>query len=128
MHASSYDFNDSYTLHLNHLILTDTKRVNSHIQAIVAMAAEYYEPACISLRLRHIDGTCNSSNDPYKSIAKSKQILEEFTAEWRDNRENVRRDVAHLFSGTSFDRGILGWAWKNTVCSKANGYGKCILK
>jgi hypothetical protein len=32
--------------------------------------------------------------------------------------------VAHLFSGTSFENGVLGWAWKGSLCSKENGYGE----
>lgn len=103
------------------------QRTDSHIQAIIGLASSYYEPVCINLRLTYIDGTCNSGRDEYSSIAKSKSILEDFTSHWRSRKQNVRRDVAHLFSGSSFDQGILGWAWKKTVCSKSNGYGeKCL--
>lgn len=101
----------------------DKRRTNSHIQAIVGLAASYYESSCIKLSLSYIDGTCDFSKDTYKNIATSKDILEEFTAEWRANKGSVRRDVAHLFSGSSFDSGVLGWAWKSTICSGANGYG-----
>jgi len=98
-------------------------RTDAHIQAVVGLATAYYAPSCIKLELSHIDGTCDSKNDAYKDIAKSKQILEEFTSEWRSKKASVRRDVAHLFSGSSFDSGVLGWAWKSTLCKKNNAYG-----
>jgi hypothetical protein len=102
-------------------------RTNAHIQAIVGLASTYYESSCVKLSLSHIDGTCDSSKDPYKKIAQSKDILESFTKEWRAKKGYVKRDVAHLFSGSSFESGVLGWAWKGTLCSKQNAYGMFYL-
>lgn len=106
----------------------DKIRVDAHIQAIVGLASLYYEPSCIKLSLVHIDGTCDKLFDPYAKIANSKSILEEFTSEWIRKKQHINRDVAHLFSGISFQSGVLGWAWKGSICNKQSGYGASWMK
>ena len=48
--------------------------------------------------------------------------LGQFQNRWRANHGSVRRDLAHLFSGTN-GSGVIGVAYLGTVCSTASGYG-----
>ena len=84
------------------------EQTDRHIQAIVGLASNFYEPMCLKLRISYMEGYCDSSTDPYHKMVRSKSILEMFTAAWRSKRESVQRDVAHLLTGTNFEQGVLG--------------------
>jgi hypothetical protein len=79
-----------------------------HVQAIVGLASNFYEPMCLKLEISYMEGYCDTSTDPYQKMVRSKSILELFTASWRSYRQTVRRDVAHLLTGNNFENGILG--------------------
>jgi len=48
--------------------------------------------------------------------------LGQFQSRWRSNHGSVRRDLAHLLSGTS-GSGVIGVAYLGVVCSNSSGYG-----
>ena len=48
--------------------------------------------------------------------------LSQFRSRWRANHTNVRRDLAHLFSGQG-GGGVIGVASLGVVCSISNGFG-----
>lgn len=48
--------------------------------------------------------------------------LNQFQSRWRANHGSVKRDLAHLFSGSG-GGGIIGVAYLGTICSNSSGYG-----
>ncbi len=63
--------------------------------------------------------------DPYSST-NNQLLLDQFKAEWNNNRGGVQRDIAHLMTGKNVDSNIIGTAFTGTVCEvcgNAEGYG-----
>lgn len=54
-----------------------------------------------------------TSSDPYSATAVG-NILIEFKNEWNANRTDVKRDVAHMWSGKDFDGSALGVAYTHS--------------
>ena len=86
----------------------DKDSTDRHVQALVGLASKFYEPMCLKLKISYIEGYCSTSNDPFERMVRSESILERFTASWRSNRDSVPRDVAHLLTGSNFEKGVLG--------------------
>ena len=65
-----------------------------------------------------------TSADPYTATASS-AALDEFTNYWNANHASVFRDLAHMWTGKSFDGSTIGIAWRPGLdCPIAqNGYG-----
>lgn len=64
----------------------------------------------------------NTNADPYGNPDMG-GLLNEFANHWNANFTNVRRDLAHIFTGRNFG-GNLGVAWQSSVCvSPALSYG-----
>ena len=65
-----------------------------------------------------------TSGDPYTATASS-AALDEFTTYWNANHGSVSRDLAHMWTGKSFDGNTIGIAWRPGLdCPIAgNGYG-----
>lgn len=101
----------------------DKQQTERHIQALVGMASHFYEPICLKLKISYIDGYCDSSLDPYYKMVRSESILEQFTSAWRSYRSSVQRDAAHLLTGNNFEKGVLGYAFKSTLCTKEDAFG-----
>ena len=99
------------------------RAVMRHIESIIGLGSSYFESMCLKIKIPFIDGTCDKNRDPYRDVAKSKNILEDFTAQFQKTRPRVRKDTAHLFSGTRFANGVLGWAWKGGICTSTHGFG-----
>ena len=51
------------------------------------------------------------SGDPYTQTAAS-QALDEFTSYWNINHTTLDRDLAHMWTGKSFDGNTIGIAWR----------------
>ncbi|HKR60337.1 MAG TPA: M12 family metallo-peptidase [Pyrinomonadaceae bacterium] len=64
------------------------------------------------------------SGDPY-TTTNSDAALNEFTGYWNANHGTLVRDLAHMWTGKSFDGNTIGIAWRPGVdCPMAqNGYG-----
>ncbi|MBL9148553.1 MAG: hypothetical protein JNM94_07655 [Phycisphaerae bacterium] len=57
-----------------------------------------------------------SASDPYTATAAS-DLLCEFRTQWNGNAEvDIKRDVAHLFTGKNLDGTTVGLAWIEAVC------------
>jgi hypothetical protein len=50
-------------------------------------------------------------------------LLGEFRGRWNANHGNIRRDVAHLFTGKGSFGGVVGIAYLGVVCDTGNAYG-----
>ena len=122
-------------------------QTDRHVQAIVGLASQFYEPMCLKLEISYIEGYCDESRDPFRDIVRSKSILERYTMLWRSERSSVSRDVAHLLTGSDFEPGVLGknpfldfcveigrsnssklsilsgYAFKATMCTTQNAFG-----
>lgn len=70
-------------------------------------------------------GLYTSANDPYSdSITTSGYIISEFRNYWNNNKQDVQRDLAHLFTGRSMSGVSVGVAFTNATCSSASfAYG-----
>ncbi len=83
-------------------------QTDRHVQAIVGLASHFYEPMCLKLEISYLEGYCDERRDPFQDIVRSESILERFTMLWREEREGISRDVAHLLTGNNFEQGVLG--------------------
>ncbi|MCA9242413.1 MAG: hypothetical protein KDA32_00550 [Phycisphaerales bacterium] len=65
-----------------------------------------------------------TSSDPYSS-SDSGTLLNQFANYWNNNSEvtNVRRDVAHLFTGRSINGSVIGIAQLSVICNQNSAYG-----
>jgi hypothetical protein len=98
----------------------------SRVEAIVALASQRYEVPglCKTLQLSRVDGYCNPSTDAYRNVIDNENLLNIFQAHWNANRQDRRRDTAHLFSGTDYSVGTgIGRAYVGAVCNLESAYG-----
>lgn len=70
-------------------------------------------------------GLYTTENDPYSdSITTSGYIISEFRNYWNSNKQDVHRDLAHLFTGRSMNGVSVGVAFTNATCSSVSfAYG-----
>lgn len=94
-----------------------------------AVNKRFLTSICIKVRLVYIEPHCNEASDPYKGILgldDASRSLSAFKDFWNENRSNVQRDVAHLFSGTELEDSFLsdtnGIAYLDTVCNRYHAY------
>lgn len=105
------------------------------VQQIVSRASSLYERnLCAKIQISHMEGFCSTSSDPYRagvmlndSGCNGGGLLEFFDDYWSRNRGSVRRDAAHLFSGTGLecDRNgscVIGCARSPSLCNSARSY------
>ena len=87
----------------------------TEIAGIVNVADGIYEAEHdISFRLR-FQGFWNVVNDPY-STNDAEDLLDQFRNYWNANRDDVRRNVAHLFTGRNLAGTTAGIAFTGVVC------------
>lgn len=63
--------------------------------------------------------------DPYTATAPD-TLLGQFRTEWNANMRDIRRDIAHFFTGKEIDGGVIGIAYLSVICANittGNGYG-----
>ena len=60
--------------------------------------------------------------DPYSSTSAS-GLLNQFSSEWNQNQQNIRRDVAHLMTGKDINGSTIGFALLGVICSRSSAYG-----
>jgi len=99
------------------------------VTQIIGIASSRYrqQGLCLTLRASALEVNCDSSKDPYKNMRTSlsgcngKGLVQDFTYYWHDNRRNISRDAAHLFTGNKFTDGMVGCAGIETLCKYAYG-------
>jgi hypothetical protein len=108
---------------------------NNAVQQIVARASTLYQNNfCGKIQISHMEGFCDPNTDPYAAGVRLNQsgcgnsgLLQFFSGYWSTNRGSVRRDTAHLFSGTglecSNDGCVIGCANVANLCSSSSSYG-----
>jgi len=125
--------------------LGSASQADSKVRAIVeATSALYERPGmCIKLDLTEIDGYCAANSDPYRDMIRMENSgcdgntfgsIQAFSNYWNNNKGSVKRDTAHLFSGTGFECDnngscTIGCAEIEAWCSNRS-YGvncKCVL-
>ena len=75
--------------------------------------------------IRYLIGTIlvrTSEPDPYTTSSPG-PALSEFRSEWVSHQGDIKRDVAHLFTGKNMAGSVIGIAYLNGICSIGSGYG-----
>jgi len=104
--------------------------------ALVSSTKYQQNGLCFRIELSHLEGHCNfQETDPYREMVHLNNVgcgggvgvLQEFSTFWDNNRSYVRRDVAHLLSGTEMGCDIarscfVGCAYLATTCSGVDAY------
>ncbi len=104
--------------------------VITHVENIINTMNVQYER---DVQIKHVITTVivrTAEQDPYTAIDGS-LLLSQFRSHWVNVQGNVRRDVAHLFTGKNMTSGspsdpdyysVIGIAYLGTVCLTTNGY------
>lgn len=75
------------------------------------------------ISITYQQGWSNPSTDPYSSND-AVTNLNQFRNWWLANRGGTVRDTAHLWSGKTFNSGIIGVAWVGVICNSPSlSYG-----
>jgi hypothetical protein len=96
---------------------------NDVTSVVNAMDVIYRRDTQISLQLANL--VVDSAPDPYTSSVAG-NLLPQFGSYWNNNRGNVARDVAHLFTGRPMGAssgGVIGLAYLGVVCNLGSAYG-----
>ena len=111
----------------------ETNAANA-VQQIVAIASNLYQNNfCCKIQISYMEGFCNPTIDPYKaSVILNKSgcsgngLLTFFSSFWSKNRRSVKRDSAHLFSGTGLECSnngcVIGCGYIKAICDSVYGY------
>lgn len=92
---------------------------------INAMDAIYQADVQITFSVTQILVNTVAATNPYTTSIAS-NLLGEFQAYWNANRQNVQRDVAHLFTGRNMGQasgGAIGIAYVSAICNLGASYG-----
>jgi len=111
--------------------LGGASQASAKVQAVVARASSIYEEdMCVKVVISATDFHCSPNSDPYASLPNRGQsgcggsgYLPEFRKYWRNNRQDVVRDVAHMFTAIDFAGGTIGCAYIGVCGSTFSGYG-----
>ncbi len=94
-----------------------TNEVTSVVNAMDVIYGQYVELGYVISQMFF-----NIGSDPYNTTS-GPTLLGQFRNYWRNNRNGVPRDVAHLFSGINFDGSVIGVAYLGAICGTNRTYG-----
>jgi len=104
------------------------------IQVVAGVSIKYQQTGlCTKVKIIYMEGYCDSATDPYKEFVDLNNsgcggngLLQGFQSYWNDNRKDVKRDDAQLFSGTGLEcssgRCVIGCAYVRALCG-VSAYG-----
>lgn len=106
------------------------------MRIITGVSAKYQQAGlCTMVRLSHLEGYCNKCTDPYKELVDTgisgchgtSGGLQDFKVIWNNEKTDVSRTAAHLFTGKSlecdFEEGCtIGCSYTGTIC-RPRAYG-----
>lgn len=101
--------------------LTYGANTNSQIQGVLNQVDGIFGNDLSIWSWISYQGVWTHSADPYSS-SDPNTLLTQFKNYWNNNRKNVGRDVAHLFTGKSLSN-YIGLAYVSTACYKNSAYG-----
>lgn len=110
------------------------------VEALVTAVSSKFSQNCLctKVELAYLEAYCGTDDDPYASMVKlddkgcgSEGTLDAFEDYWNANRGAVRRDSAHLISGTCLELNEdgstcsipYGCTNSNSVCQQEKAYG-----
>jgi hypothetical protein len=96
-------------------VVNDVETTMNNVEAI------YENDVAITYEITTIHVWTDAA-DPYSGTVAS-GILNQFQAYWNSNFSGIRRDVAHMFTGTNLDDPVLGIAQISSICTISNAYG-----
>ena len=100
----------------------------AEIASIVSIVSKKFEQdgLCVKVEISYLEGYCDAALDPYSNMIRdgvdSNDLLGDFRSFWIENRKDVERSVAHLFTATGMAENVLGRAYTGTICSKNSAY------
>lgn len=111
-----------------------SSQARSIVEATVARSSLMYESICVRVKISHLEGFCDPTQDPYRDGVNTGDVgcsggfglLQFFGNYWNQNRGNIRRDSAHIFYGPSFGGGVIGCARLNSLCDSGS-YGANLM-
>ena len=88
----------------------DENMARSVVEQAVARASVLYEPICVRVKVSHLEGFCDPSQDPYVQVVNAYHIgcsggggaLQRFQSIFETSRGDVHRDTAHFFTGKAY--------------------------
>lgn len=97
------------------------------ITAVMALVSRMYQQSdlCIKVQVTYMEGYCSSDDDPYDGMVtrkKTEHALKEFSEYWFNQRSDVSRSIAHLFTGRDFLGLEIGKGFIGTLCRNRFGY------
>jgi len=105
------------------------------IQVVAGVSVKYQQTGlCTKVKIVHMEGYCDSAIDPYKEFVDLNNsgcggsgLLQGFQKYWNNNRGNIIRDDAQLFSGTGLECSgngscVIGCAYVRALCGQS-AYG-----
>ncbi|MCB9883303.1 MAG: IPT/TIG domain-containing protein [Planctomycetes bacterium] len=107
-----YDYYQRY----NSNTTTVTNRVNNIINLVDAIYSRDVE---ITFTITQI---LIRQSATYSWNGDMGNLLDQFRARWNSQHGNIRRDMAHMFTGKGSFSGVIGIAWLSAVCTNY-GYG-----
>ncbi len=100
----------------------DASAAGLRAAAVISVLNIQYE---MEVGIKHVITTIvvrtSQGSDPYTTDDPF-ELLDQFTDEWNDNNDAIRRDVAHLFTGRNTGN-IIGVAWIGGICQDFSGLG-----
>ena len=109
--------------------LNGKENAEAEIQSIISRVSNIYQrDVCLKVKISYLEGFCDVSSDPYDEILKKNEddidgVLHDFKDYWNENKTDIDRTVAHLFTDVRMQSGTLGSAFLGTACRKRWGYG-----
>ena len=108
--------------------LNGKENAEAEIQSIISLVSDLYrqDGVCLKVEISYLEGFCDVFLDPYDEILKKNEgvqkVLDDFREYWNENRTDVNRTVAHLFTATRMQSSVLGTAYTGVACRKRWGY------
>lgn len=92
---------------------------SSKMISAINMSESHFNPSGFpfNLKLRILNlNVWTTSSDPYTSTLDIAALTNQFRNYWNTNRTYIPRDLAHIFSGRTFNASLNGYAFKNAMC------------
>lgn len=129
-HCTEYDVIDIAIAYDTSYCNTVGGRENAEVEiaSVVSLVSKMYQQngLCMKVEISYLEGYCEIENDPYSGLMSqnldSSSLLFEFRKYWNQNRQDVHRTVAHLFTATGMSDKYIGRGYGATICMKASAY------
>jgi len=104
------------------------ENAESEIQTIVSKVSNAFKKngLCMKVEISYMEGYCDVTIDPYNPIltrhAGMQSTLDDFMDYWNENKTDVNRTVAHLFTAYKMSSNTVGLGYIGVACKKRYAY------